>query len=69
MSTTASTFMQQIDECKTTAKKIEAVMASSSKPEWFLIAPDGRVWQGDQRTVARVLLQNIDVAELFTEPT
>lgn len=36
-------------------------------PEWVLITPDGRVFKGDQRTVARALLQNIDVTSLFGE--
>ena len=34
-------------------------------PEWVLIAPDGRVFKGDQREVARALLQNIDITSLF----
>lgn len=34
-------------------------------PEWVLITPDGRVFKGAQREVARALLQNIDVTSLF----
>ena len=35
--------------------------------QWTLVAPDGRLFQGTQQEVARVLLQNIDVTQLFKD--
>ncbi|HET8687639.1 MAG TPA: hypothetical protein VFM18_13390 [Methanosarcina sp.] len=35
------------------------------KPQWMLVGPDGKVYTGDQKAVARVLLQNLDITSLF----
>lgn len=42
-------------------------MAAAGKPTWTLISPCGRVWVDDQRGIARVLFQNIDVTTLFKD--
>ena len=42
-------------------------MAAAGKPTWTLISPCGRVWVDDQRAIARVLFQNIDVTTLFKD--
>lgn len=60
----SSTFMDQFADAKRVIGSIEAAMKALPL-EWTLIAPDGRLWQGSQQQVARVLLQNIDVASLF----
>lgn len=46
-------------------RRVMIELESLPQPEWLLIAPDGRVFKGDQRTVARALLQNIDITSLF----
>lgn len=46
-------------------KEMVKALEEAKPPEWMLIAPDGRVFKGDQRTVARALLLNIDVTSLF----
>lgn len=46
-------------------KTMEEAKAMFMPPEWVLITPDGRVFKGDQREVARALLLNIDVTSLF----
>lgn len=48
---------------------IEAMRAELGKQptEWMLFSPDGRMWTGDQRAMARVLFQNIDVTTLFKD--
>lgn len=61
--------MQQFDDCRDLIGRMKAVMDSAQPPQWLLMGPDGRVWQGSQQDVARVLLQNIDIAALFTSPT
>jgi hypothetical protein len=65
--TASSTFMQQFDDAKTLISRMEAAMQAVKPPQWVLIGPDGRVWQGTQRDVARALLQNIDVTTLFKD--
>lgn len=52
-----------LDAMLRTMREIELL----TPPEWILIAPDGRVFKGDQQTVARVIFQNIDIASLFKE--
>ena len=42
-------------------------IAAAGKPTWTLISPCGRVWVDDQRGIARVILQNIDVTTLFKD--
>jgi len=62
------TFMDQFADAKDTINRIKAVMeVKPTGPNWTLIAPDGRMWSGDQKQVARVLLQNIDVTQLFKD--
>lgn len=64
----SSTFMDQFADAKDTINRIKAVMeVNPTCPDWTLIAPDGRVWSGDQKQLARVLLQNIDMAKLFKD--
>lgn len=60
------TFMDQFTGARRVIGNIEAAMKTIPL-EWTLIAPDGRLWQGSQRDVARVLLQNLDIASLFTD--
>ena len=56
---------------QTTPVSLEAMVQAMREielftpPEWVLITPDGRVFKGDQRTVARVIFQNLDIARLF----
>ena len=46
-------------------RRVMIELELAAPPEWMLIAPDGRVFKGDQRTVARALLQNLDIDSLF----
>lgn len=52
-----------------TLRMLEAMRAQFGKQptEWMLVSPDGRMWKGDQRAMARVLFQNIDVTTLFKD--
>ena len=68
MSTTATTGPALELDSQRLQDMVEAI-AAAPKPRWTLIGPDGRIWVGDQRTVARVLFQNIDVTTLFKEQT
>jgi len=55
---TNASFMRQFDDCKLLVDRIKAVMdAEPIKQDWVLIAPGGQMWQGDYRSVLRVLLQ------------
>lgn len=47
--------------------RMEDVVKGLPPAEWVLVAPDGRVWRGSQRDMARVLFRNIDVAALFSD--
>lgn len=67
-STTASTG-QSVPVSLEAMRRVMIELELSPPPEWMLITPDGRVFKGDQRVVARALLQNIDVASLFGGPT
>lgn len=68
-STTATANISNPVSLDELVKAMEEAKAMFKPPEWVLIAPDGRVFKGDQRTVAIVLFQNLDIASLFPAPT
>ena len=65
MSATTASTGQSVPVSLEAMRRVMIELQLAAPPEWMLIAPDGRVFKGDQRTVARALLMNIDVASLF----
>lgn len=58
--------MPTVDPRQALSSMVDAVKGLPPA-EWVLVAPDGRVWRGSQRDMARVLFRNIDVAALFSD--
>lgn len=64
-STTAAVNISKPMSLEEMVKAMEEARAMFKPPEWVLITPDGRMFKGAQREVARALLQNLDITSLF----
>lgn len=65
-STFAASSPHAVDPSQALSRMVDAVKGLP-RAEWVLVAPDGRVWRGSQRDMARVLFRNIDVGALFSD--
>ena len=67
MSATTATTSPALELDSQRLQDMAEAIAATPERKWTLISPDARIWVGDQRTIARVLLQNIDVTTLFKD--
>jgi len=59
----AASIPVSLDEMTRAMREIDLI----PQLDWVLITPDGRMFKGTQRDVARVLFQNLDVTSLFKD--